>query len=242
VSPTALMPAYGLAESTLAVTMKPLQNEMRTWRVDSAWFQETGRARELTSDGGAAEHVSCGVPFPGHEIKIAGDDGTVHTDLTEGEICVRGPSVAKAFWDLPRSVAATDSDGWLSTGDLGYLHGGELYVTGRSKDVIIINGRKLHPQTIEWVASEIPGVKRGSVIAFSVPGEIGDEVVVALETSARDHDRLKADVDDAVCRAHALSRVEVLCLPPGHLPKTPSGKVKRATLRREYLRTQTAAV
>jgi fatty-acyl-CoA synthase len=236
----ALMPAYGLAESTLAVTMKPLDELMRTWHVDAGRFEETGEAHPCDPDTGVRtlDHVSCGVPFPGHELCIVGPHGEQRPELHEGEVTVRGPSVTAGYWTESGVEATTTSDGWLATGDLGYLRDGHLYVTGRRKDVIIISGRNVHPQTIEWVAADVPGVRRGAVVAFSKPGPLGEEVVVACESSVADRDRLASEVDYAIRRSHSLPSVVVLCFEPGGLPKTTSGKVKRQHVRQLYLRSQ----
>ncbi len=240
VSANAVMPAYGLAESTLAVTMKPLDEPMRTWCVDAARFEETGEAQPCDSANGVRtlEHVSCGVPFLGHELRIVDEYGEDCPDLKEGEVWVRGPSVTAGYWTTSGVEPTTTADGWLQTGDLGYLRDGHLYITGRRKDVIIISGRNVHPQTIEWVAAEVPGVRRGAVVAFSKMGPLGEEVVVACETSVADRERLASEVDYAIRRSHSLPRVEVVCFEPGGLPKTTSGKVKRQHVRQLYLRSR----
>jgi fatty-acyl-CoA synthase len=239
----AMMPAYGLAESTLAVAMKPLLTPMNTLLVDALCFEQTRVARVLHpgADARTLEHVSCGVPFPGHELRVVNDHGVECHERAEGEVWVRGPSVTRGYWTSSGVEPTTTTDGWLRTGDLGYLHDGQLYITGRCKDLIIISGRNVHPQTIEWVAGEVPGVRRGAVVAFSKLGALGEEVVVACETSAADRDRVAAEVDYAVRRSHSLPHVEVVCLDPGGLPKTTSGKLKRQHVRQLYLRSQVAA-
>jgi fatty-acyl-CoA synthase len=241
--PNAVMPAYGLAESTLAVTMKPLDESMRTWLVDPQRFEHLREAAAPPhfSDREPLEHVSCGTPFFEHELRVVDDHGAECPETAEGEILVRGRSVTAGYWSSSRIESAVSSDGWLQTGDLGYLRSGELYVTGRCKDLIIISGRNVHPQTIEWVASDIPGVRRGSVVAFSKLGPAGEEVVVACETAVTDRDRLANEVDYAIRRSHQLPRVEVVCFAPGELPKTTSGKVKRQHVRQLYLRSQLAS-
>lgn len=243
-APNAVMPAYGLAESTLAVTMKPLEDPIQTWLVDTTRFEESREAfpyDPVASDRPPLEHVSCGVPFPDHELTIVSEAGDTCPDNIEGEICARGPSVTAGYWRPSGPEPAVTRDGWLRTGDLGYLRDGHLYVTGRCKDVIIISGRNVHPQTIEWVAAEIPGVRRGCVVAFSKLGPTGEEVVVACETAVADRERLATEVDYAIRRSHSLPRVEVVCYGPGGLPKTTSGKVKRQHVRQLYLRTQLAS-
>ncbi len=231
---SAVLPAYGLAESTLAVTMKPLPEEMRVRRVDRRRFRND-RVAEGARDGEPAEeHVSCGVAFPGHEVAVRTRSGEPAPEGREGEIYLRGPSLATGYWGNPKASAATWKQGWLRTGDLGYLRDGELYVTGRVKDLIILNGRNVHPQAVEWVVAEVEGVRRGNVAAFSRPGHDGEELVIALETRSADLDRLAGEVEDAVQQALFTRPVEILCLKPGSLPKTSSGKLQRYKVRQQY--------
>ncbi|MBU8897137.1 fatty acyl-AMP ligase [Corallococcus sp. M34] len=236
-SPRALLPAYGLAESTLAVTMKPLDEELRTRRVDSA-FQQTGQARLAEPDAPALEHVSCGVPFPEHEVVILDREGQPLPDGQEGAIHVRGPSVMAGYFQNEEQSREALKAGWLNTGDLGYFCDGHLYVTGRTKDLIILNGRNLHPQVIEWAVSEVEGVRRGNVVAFSRPGDEGEELVVVAETSSSDRVGLSAQIEYVVRLSQNVRRAEVVCIGPGGLPKTSSGKVKRHQVRELYLRNQ----
>ena len=134
-------------------------------------------------------------------------------------------------------VAHVFHDGWLWTGDLGYLSNGELYITGRSKDLIILNGRNHHPQVIEWMVAGVDGVREGNVVAFSRPGAAGDELVVVVEARTRDFGKLLADVEDAVHNAVFTKPADVVWLRPGSLPKTSSGKLKRYEVKQLYLRT-----
>jgi fatty-acyl-CoA synthase len=235
--PTALLPAYGLAEATLAVTMKPLDQPMRVRRVDGSRFQRLGVASEAQGDL-AEDHVSCGVPFPGHEVVITGPAGERLDPGQEGEIWVRGPSVAAGYFgaaDDGDAAPTSWEDGWLRTGDLGYLWDGELYVTGRLKDLIILNGRNLHPQTIEWTVAEVAGIRRGNVVAFPRAGQDTEELVIVAEVRCSDPERLVAEVIDVVRRDFSVSPADVVCLEPGRLPKTSSGKVQRRRVRQLYL-------
>jgi fatty-acyl-CoA synthase len=231
-----VMPAYGLAESTLAVTLKPDQQPVRLRRVSRATFEENGRVVTAAADDkDALEHVSCGVAFPGHEIAIMDSSGVHVADFTEGEICLRGPSVAAGYignasgWD-----ASMLYEGWLRSGDLGYLADGELYVTGRIKDLIILNGRNIHPQTIEWVAAGVEGVRGGCVAAFSRPGAGGEELVVVAE--AKGDPAAIAEAISLVLRQNLLVQAaDILCVKSGTLPRTSSGKLRRHLVRKNYL-------
>jgi fatty-acyl-CoA synthase len=235
-SPNALLPAYGMAEATLAITLKPVTDGMVTRTVDAGQFQEEGRVQAPRPGEPAEEHVACGVPFPGHEVAIFGEDGTRLPEGYQGEIAVRGPSVTPGYFLNDEATARSFRDGWLFTGDLGYLMDGQVYVTGRLKDLIILNGRNVHPQAVEWAAASVDGVRKGNVVAFSRPGAHSEELVVALETRESDHAGLSAAVKQAVQRELSLSVAEVVCLTPGTLPKTSSGKLQRAKTRQQYLR------
>jgi fatty-acyl-CoA synthase len=232
---SALAPAYGLAEATLAVSMKSPGTTYRSERIDSARFQATGEARLAGGAAAGEEHVSCGVALPGTEIAIRRGDRPCGPAV-EGEIVLRGPAVATAYFnaDGPH-LSASDHDGWLHTGDLGYLREGELHVTGRIKDLIILNGRNIHPQLIERAAATAGGVRRGNVVAFSRPGAISEELVVVAEARGDDQSTTRVAVADAVADQLGFAPTEVVCVKPGTLPKTSSGKLQRQKVRRLYL-------
>src|SRR5205814_9174699 len=130
------------------------------------------------------EVVSCGRAVPGHLLRIVGADGRLLPERLVGEIAPAGPSVMLGYHRQDDLTAQTIRDGWLYTGDLGYLAGGELFVCGRAKDIIIVNGRKYHPQDLEWAVDGIGGVRRGRVVAFAAT-ESGqaDRVVIVVEPS-----------------------------------------------------------
>jgi fatty-acyl-CoA synthase len=236
-SPDAILPAYGLAESTLAVTMKPLHAPYRLRRVGRALFEKEGIAKQVSAEeDGALEHVSCGVAFPGHQVAILNESGKEMAEEVEGEICLRGPSVAAGYMGMVEEFQELMRDDWFHTGDLGYMADGELYVTGRIKDLIIINGRNIHPQTIEWATSTVEGVKKGSVAAFSRPGRRGEELVVVVEARSNDTAGMISAIENAVQRAILTKPADVVCIKPGSLPRTSSGKLKRHQVRQQYLR------
>ena len=237
-NPAAVLPAYGLAESTLALTMKPLREPFRTRTVDRSSFVESGIARPHVDGQSSLEHVSCGRPLAGVEIQIVDQNHEPLPDDVQGQICVRGPSLGSGYFGHSEAWNAICPDGWLRTGDLGYVSHGELYVTGRLKDLIIINGRNHHPQTIEWHVAEVDGVRDGSAVAFSRPGDFGEELVVVVETRARDLERLVSDIQLAVQASVFVRPADVVCLPSGSLPKTSSGKLKRYQVRQHYMRTE----
>ena len=233
---TSIMPAYGMAEATLAISLKTAPETFQTVVVDAERFQEEGVV-EAPADGERAiiEHVGCGIPFKGHEVVVKDEAGNVLGDDREGELCVRGPSVTPGYFNNPEATAKAYRDGWLHTGDLGFLHGGQVYITGRIKDLIIVNGRNVHPQAVEWAAAEVDGVRKGNVVAFSRPGATSEELVVVCETRGSDPETITAEVKSSIQRELSLAVAEVVLLPSGSLPKTSSGKLQRRKTRSQYL-------
>jgi len=235
---TAIMPAYGMAEATLAITLKPSPEPFRTLVIDADAFAERGVVEPPVEGEAYAEHVACGIPFEGHEVAVFDEHGNRLPDGTEGELCHRGPSVTPGYFINPEATAKAFRDGWLHTGDLGFVRDGQVFVTGRIKDLIIVNGRNVHPQAVEWSVAELDGVRRGNVVAFSVPGEMGEDLVVVVETKVSEDEARQALVDavrTAIQRDLSLSAREVVLLPAGVLPKTSSGKLQRRKTRDAYL-------
>lgn len=233
---TAIMPAYGMAEATLAISLKTAPEHFQTVVVDAERFQEDGVV-EAPEHGERAviEHVGCGIPFEGHEVAVMDEAGNVLGDDREGELCVRGPSVTPGYYNNPEATAKAFRDGWLHTGDLGFLHGGQVYITGRIKDLIIVNGRNVHPQAVEWAAAEVTGVRKGNVVAFSRPGATSEELVVVCETRGSDPETITREVKASIQRELSLAVAEVVLLKAGSLPKTSSGKLQRRKTRNQYL-------
>jgi fatty-acyl-CoA synthase len=235
--PTALLPSYGMAEATLAMAFTGLTEELKTDRIDPERYQKDKQAVPA-ANGTAQEIVCCGRSFPGHELSIQDEDGRILPDRAVGEICFRGPSVTAGYWNNPQATRAAglhQPGGWLRTGDLGYMVDGEIYISGRLKDMLIVNGRNYYPQTIEWAVEQIVGVRRGSAVAFSRPGRASEEVVVAVETRERDPDKLKSAIIAKVSEDVQLAVADVALLPPGSIPKTSSGKLQRRKTRDLYL-------
>lgn len=234
---TAVTPAYGMAEATLAITLKERGTLFKTRFVNATQFQDEGIAIDAEDGEEALEHVSCGVPFPLHEVTIVDPEtGNVQPENREGEICVTGPSVCAGYFLNPEASAQSFREGRLHTGDLGYLCDGEVYVTGRLKDLIILNGRNIHPQSLEWPLYEIEGVRPGNVVAFSVPGADTEELVIALEHKpGADLAAIEATVRDTLSREFAVPVSDVAIVPANHLPKTSSGKLQRRKSRQLYL-------
>ena len=250
-SAAAFAPSYGMAESTLAIAFG---RGLRVDRVRRDALTAGGRAvpaapaappaappagvAVAAPEPEAVELVGCGAPFPGHALRIVDAAGRPLPERRVGEIAVRGPSVAAGYFRDPAATAATFRDGWLRSGDLGYLAGGQLFVCGRRKDLLVVNGRKYHPQDVEWAAGAVPGVREGKVVAFSTtpPGWEREAVVVAVETRSEvTPEALGPQLRAAVARATGLQVDVVLGAESGSLPKTSSGKAQRALARSLYL-------
>ncbi len=235
--PEAVLPAYGMAEATLAMSFKPLRDPLVVQAVAAEPFQGEGLVQAPESDEDPVlVHVGCGHPMPGHDLAVfSPETGAPLPDRVEGELCFKGPSVTVGYWKNPTSTAAAFRGEWLRTGDLGYTDDGEIFVTGRLKDLLIINGRNIHPQTLEWEAAQVPGVRKGNVVAFSRPGASSEEVVLVLETTEDDTEALAEAVTTRIQAEQSLAVAEVVCVGRGTLPKTSSGKLQRRKTRQLYL-------
>ena len=197
------------------------------------------RIEQSDKPGRGRHFVNCGTPLPDYEIEIRDGDETVLDDWHSGVIYLRGPSVMSGYFNLPEeSSHALDEDGWLNTGDIGYLVDGVLTITGRKKDLIIIHGRNIWPQDLEHIAEAEPAVRSGDAVAFSVPDHEGEELCVLL-VQCRETDSKKRN--NLVRRLSALMRLEmsldcyVELVPIHTLPKTSSGKLSRAKARLDFI-------
>jgi fatty-acyl-CoA synthase len=237
-----LLPCYGMAEATLAMSFVGLSQPLQVDAIDPDACYSDRRAVSASTSSGALELVSCGVPFPGHEIAIFDDDDRRLGERQIGEIRFRGPSVAAGYFRNPAQTRVVfggpRDDGWLRTGDLGYVADGQVYISGRKKDILIVHGRNYHPQGIEWLVDEVPGVRKGNSVAFSVPGATSEEIVVVTET-AETTAQARAALAEAIKRhvneAMALAVGDVTLVGVGELPKTTSGKLQRQKTREQYL-------
>ncbi len=233
--PGALLPCYGMAEATLAMTFNPLHRGLRTDVIDADTYHGENRAVPK-AEGHTLEFVSCGVPLPGHNVIIVDDDGKELPERSVGNIVFQGPSITSGYWGQKKATEDAFRDNGLHTGDLGYMADGELYVTGRKKDIIILNGRNYDPQSIEWEASEVDGVRKGNVVAFSRPSETTEELVIVVETKpGTNQDELAENVRQRIQNRMYLSVADVVLLASGQLPKTSSGKLQRSRARLQYL-------
>ncbi len=241
-APEALMPVYGLAEATLGVTFPPLGRGALIDALDRETFTRTGKARPAESSAERPlRFVSCGRPLSGHEIRVVDPGGRELPERREGRVQFRGPSACGGYYRNPRVTRALYDGDWLETGDKGYMAAGELYLTGRTTDMIIRAGRNIHPSEVEETLGEIPGIRKGNVAVFGTPDpRSGTERLVVLaetrETGEEAHRRLRAAINARTADLVGGPPDEVVLAPPGSVLKTSSGKIRRAASRERYAR------
>lgn len=238
-NPESMMPVYGLAEATLAVAFPSLEARYRTLPVDRAALEQEGRANVMDPAHGPGTRVaiSVGGPVAGMSVEIVGEGGAVLPELTVGEILVRGPSLMDGYFRNEQASAAVLSGGALKTGDLGFLHAGRLYITGRAKELIIKGGRNLYPYDVERVAGEVDGVRAAA--AFGVPNaDAGtDDLVVVAETIHSDPERrekIAKEVRGTLLEVLGVKADDVQVCSVGAVPRTTSGKVRRGECARLF--------
>ncbi|TRO59413.1 non-ribosomal peptide synthetase/type I polyketide synthase [Streptomyces sp. IB201691-2A2] len=235
--PRAATPVYGLAEATLAVTFPPLGEVAAPVALDRAALSR-GRAVEREPGGDAVEVMDVGVPVPGCAVRITDGAGRPLGDRRVGHIEVGGPQIARGYHRLPETTAQTFAEGWLRTGDLGFLRDGRLCVSGRHKDVLFLNGRTFHAPDMEEVAAATPGLPTGiTAVVGSTDPVTGSERVVVFVSWSRPP-RTATEVLDQVARrvrgALGHDDVHVLALPPSAFPRTTSGKLQRQRMRARF--------
>lgn len=224
--PTALMPSYGMAEATLAISFHAHGTPVIIDRVSAAAMKQ-GKARPVAAGEASLELVSCGPAFPGHALEIVDENGSVLPEREVGEIRTQGPSVTGGYYENPDATSESFRKGWLYTGDLGYLADRNLYVCGRIKDLIIIRGANFYPQDLEWSVTGIPGVRRDNVVAFSVLKQSEETLIIATEGNSADAAQLREVIALQISKAFGLTTGHVAVVRVGTLPKTSSGKVQR---------------
>ena len=240
--PGAVYPVYGLAECSLGLATPAPGNPVRVDRVRRAQFQASGRAEPASEDDpGALRFVSCGRALPGHELAVVGAHGDPAPERVQGRVRFRGRSATRGYYRNDEATRALiDADGWLDSGDLGYFAGGDLFLTGRAKDLIIKAGRNFYPHEVEALAGGVAGVRTGCVAAFGVAdAERGTEqFVVVAETRVTD-EAARAAITQAVTRevglALGVAPDRVVLAPPGSVAKTSSGKIRRGATRDAWL-------
>ncbi len=236
----AFLPSYGMAEMSLAISFHDLHQAPRTDVIDRRLAQLQRKAVPIAPDSRHARRfASCGRVLPGHELKVVDAHGRELPERAIGHIWVKGPSMMGGYFQNPAASAVVmKDDGFMDTGDLGYMLDGEIYITGRAKDLILYHGRNIWPQDIEWAVERLQGVRSGDVAAFTVEREDGAERIVVLvqcrSRDAREQARLRREVAAAVHRALGVE-CDVVLVERRALPMTSSGKLARARARALYL-------
>ncbi len=233
---SAFLPSYGLAEATLAVSIMPPGEGIIVELVEES--ELSGEAAPAGRPRRYRAIVNCGKPCRDMAVEIRGESGTPVDERVIGQVWASGPSIMHSYFRDEVSTKACLQDGWLNTGDMGYLSGGYLYVVGRAKDMIIINGKNHWPQDIEWAVEQLPGFKQGDIAAFAITGPTGEEMPAVLvhcrTTDDGERSRLHEAIRDKV-RSITGMHCMVELVPPRTLPRTSSGKLSRAKARSMYL-------
>ena len=235
---SAFCPSYGLAEATLAVSLMPPGEGIRLELVEESELSGVGHDGEERPRRFRAI-VNCGKAVSGMEIEIRDGDDALLSDRSIGRVLVRGASVMAGYFRDPQATqACMSADGWLDTGDMGYLSNGYIFIVGRAKDMIIINGRNHWPQDIEWAVEQLPGFKSGDIAAFAITAHSGEETPAVLVhcrvSDPGERGRLRDDIRERVRAITGISPVVEL-IPPRTLPRTSSGKLSRTKARNLYL-------
>ncbi len=235
-------PSYGLAEAVLAVTVMPPGEGIRVELVEEERL--SGAPRDLSRPARYRAIVNCGKPLPDMEVSIQGEDGQERGDHQIGKVWCRGPSVMHSYFRNEEAtsdclVPSDDGKGpWLDTGDMGYTANGYLFIVGRAKDMIIINGKNHWPQDIEWAVEQLPGFNHGDIAAFAIEMENGEEAPAVLVhckvSDPEERLRLRDQIADKVRSVTGMSCIVEL-VPPRTLPRTSSGKLSRAKAKKLYL-------
>ena len=240
----AFLPCYGMAECALAVSFAPVGAGVAVDAVDSERLA-LGEAVGASLTGGSRGFVNCGKPLPGFGLEIRGEDGQPLADRRCGRIHLRGPSVMAGYHrDAQATSEVLSEDGWLDSGDIGYVVDGSIYITGRAKDLLIINGRNIWPQDIEHLAEQQPELRPTDTSAFSIEGPDGGEVAVLVVQCRKTRPETLASLVERIQRS-VQAEFGIHCVidlvGPRALPRTSSGKLSRSAARRQYLERRRAA-
>ena len=245
----ALLPVYGLAEASLAVTIPPAGRGPRVDRLDRSAFAQEGRAvpapqNTPVDDASVISFVSVGQAIPGHEVRIVDDRGQDVGERVEGQLWFRGPSSTQGYFRNENAASALFPqgaiDGWVNSGDRAYSADGEFYITGRVKDIIIRAGHNVYPHEVEDAAAQVAGVRKGCVVAFGAtdPATGTERLVIVAESRERDRssrERIAQAITARVTESLGMPPDVVEVIPPNVIPKTSSGKLRRDTTKQRFL-------
>ena len=238
-SPHVMAPVYGLAENAVGLAFPPVGRLPIIDRIDRAELARDGVAKPAADDAHALEFVACGRPLPGHEVRVVDELGRELPERREGRLEFRGPSATSGYFRNEEKTRQLFRRGWLDSGDRAYIAGGDIFITGRVKDIIIRAGRNVYPQELEEAVGALEGVRKGCVAAIASRDErTGTErLIVIAETRLRDPakvDALRGRITEASAALLELPADEVVLVPPRTVPKTSSGKLRRSAARALY--------
>lgn len=235
------LPVYGLAECSVALTFPELNRKPKIDKIKREIFEMQHRAVPIEDEKEAAvEFVSCGRPLENHEIRIVTENNHLLGEREIGSLQFKGPSAMQSYYRNPEGTEKIFHEGWWDTGDFAYIADGEVYITGRKKDIIIKAGRNYYPDEIELVASQAPGVRKGCVAAFGVRDpKTGTEKLIVVaetrETQIKEKARIREEILDRLSTALALPPDSIILVEPNTIPKTSSGKLRRSSCKTDYL-------
>jgi acyl carrier protein len=237
---TTLFPVYGLAESTVALTMPSLNKELHIDLVERETFETKNLAIPAQSNNtDVLQFVSCGKALANHAVRIVDSNGHLLSERQVGHLQFTGPSSMRGYYQNPEATQKVYHEGWWDSGDLAYLVNEEVFIAGRKKDVIIKAGRNMYPEGIETIVSEINGVRRGCVVAFGIfSSQKGTEDLIIIAETSLDknlHDELKDKITETVSDQMGIAPDKVILIEPQTMPKTSSGKLQRSTVKNLYL-------
>jgi 1-acyl-sn-glycerol-3-phosphate acyltransferase len=236
----AMAPVYGLAECAVAVTVPPPNRPPLIDRISRKALSLRGIAEKSADERDVMEVVACGQPLPGHEVRILDDLGHELGERREGRLQFRGPSATSGYFNNEAKTRELFYDGWLETGDRAYLAEGDLFITGRIKDIVIRAGQHIYPHEVEEAVGNVPGLRKAAAAAFGLTDAVSgtERLVVVAEADAADpvtREALRARAQEAVVDAIGMAPDEIVLVQPGAVPKTSSGKIRRGAARELYL-------
>ncbi len=236
----AMFPVYGLAENSVGLAFPELHRPPRIDRIRREPFSNQGLAIPADAEEPSAlRFVGCGHALAGHQIRIVDADGQELPQRRQGQLQFRGPSATRGYFHNPEATSELFDGDWLQSGDLAYLSEGELFITGRTKDVIIRGGRNIYPHELEEAVGALDGIRKGRVAVFASrdPSHQTEQLVVLAETRERDEQKRQALMHEINAIATELTQTaadDIVLAPPGAVLKTSSGKIRRAACRELY--------
>ncbi|PKN03885.1 MAG: acyl-phosphate glycerol 3-phosphate acyltransferase, partial [Deltaproteobacteria bacterium HGW-Deltaproteobacteria-9] len=229
-----LMPVYGLAECSVGLALPPLDRGPLIDKINREVFVNTGHAIPSTEvDERVLRFVACGRPLPGHEVRIVDNAGRELPERYEGKLHFRGPSATSGYYHNIEDTRQLFDGDWLDSGDMAYIAGGDIFITGRKKDIIIRAGRNIYPQELEEAVGKIAGIRKGNVVVFAAKDTVNqtEKLVVMAETREENPGKLNAlreEINTLAMDLLGTAADEVVLALPGTVLKTSSGKIRRA--------------